>query len=375
MKTVHKQIFARDGVFAGWPANYGMWRAQDGIRTGFFVSEFRAGDKFHAFDYDSTDARHIQIISTDEGETWMAEDGPVTCPPLDFMMKKGKVRRDAVIGIESNPRMPEPNTMRIDLLTPGTRILFSRNGWSHRPRSWWVSTTNGGRTWSPPKAIPILAPWGVAARTDYCVRDDGVGIIPLTIMREDGIEGRTLMLSTADGITWNQHGLIGPRVDSNCICYNIMASPVFVGRRSAGRDAYDCLIAIRRRKRDRNHILVYRYNSAAGTSSPVATDVETGFGGNPPTLVRTRSGRNFLAWWKRADPATTQKPTLLLAELCDRGEVRGKPHVLRVGLPGAYDLGYCRAIERTDGKILIVYYFDDGRNRRTIESTIVDVNG
>jgi hypothetical protein len=56
----------------------------------------------------------------------------------------------------------------------------------------------------------------------------------------------------------------------------------------------------------------------------------------------------------------------------DDGNSWSKPFVLRSD-GASRDLGYPRAVERADGKIVAVYYFHDtSRVERTIQATIWD---
>ena len=56
----------------------------------------------------------------------------------------------------------------------------------------------------------------------------------------------------------------------------------------------------------------------------------------------------------------------------DEGQTWSDPFVLR-GDGGSRDLGYPRMVERPDGKLVTVYYFEDQtRVERTIQATIWD---
>ena len=387
MKWKHLVIFRQPGIYAGWPANYGIWRSADNsIRTGFFAAKFlerETKQRFHPFDYNDREGRHIQIVSKDDGINWAVEQGPVLMPSVAFCQSGGKIWPDRVIGSQSSDSSPELNAQKLDLSHRDVRMLFSRTSFGHQPRSWWVFTTDGGRTWSPPKRIPINLKYvtrGIAARTDYCVLKDGTALMGLSVSRQDGGEGETLLVRT-DGVKWTELGIIGEPIQPQSradINYNIMSSVVNFDRKHENKETWDALMAIRHRNGPKNEIHVYRLNTANG-SNKRASDYQTGWGGNPPAMVRTKAGRNFLFYWVRSRRLEVEsreenhKARLMCQELNDDGTLKSS-HQLREAPEGRYDLGYCRAIERLDGSIVVIYYFDDGTNCRSIESTIVKVD-
>jgi Neuraminidase (sialidase) len=89
--------------------------------------------------------------------------------------------------------------------------------------------------------------------------------------------------------------------------------------------------------------------------------------GNPAALVKLKDGRLFLAYGYRA------KPFSIRARLsADGGQTWSADMVLRDG-GGGTDLGYPRAVQRPDGKVVVVYYFhDQPLTERYIAATIWD---
>jgi hypothetical protein len=89
--------------------------------------------------------------------------------------------------------------------------------------------------------------------------------------------------------------------------------------------------------------------------------------GNPPSLVKLRDGRLAITYGYRSAPYGIR------ARLStDEGATWSDEIVLRSG-GGAWDLGYTRSLQRPDGKIVTIYYFNDHPDsERYIGATIWD---
>jgi len=92
---------------------------------------------------------------------------------------------------------------------------------------------------------------------------------------------------------------------------------------------------------------------------------DTGMGGNPPTLTKLQDGRLCMTYGYRAAPFGIR------ARLStDQGKTWGPQIILRDD-GGCRDLGYPRTVQRPDGRIVTVYYFNDGADQdRYIAATI-----
>jgi hypothetical protein len=89
------------------------------------------------------------------------------------------------------------------------------------------------------------------------------------------------------------------------------------------------------------------------------------YGGGPPSLLRLSDGRLALLYGHRLPPYG------LRAKLSsDQGTSWSEPFVLRDD-GGNWDLGYPRTVQREDGKLVSVYYFNtDPNTERFIGATI-----
>jgi hypothetical protein len=92
---------------------------------------------------------------------------------------------------------------------------------------------------------------------------------------------------------------------------------------------------------------------------------DTGAGGNPPTLTKLRNGQLCLTYGYRAEPYGI-RATLSH----DGGQTWHAPFVIRAD-GGCHDLGYPRTVQRADGTVVTVYYFNDSPGgERYIASTL-----
>ena len=87
--------------------------------------------------------------------------------------------------------------------------------------------------------------------------------------------------------------------------------------------------------------------------------------GNPPSLIRLRDGRLCLTYGDR------KPPYRMYAKFSDdAGQSWSDPLILRDNIAGR-DMGYPRTVQRTDGKLVTIYYLFTPDNRyRRVEATI-----
>jgi hypothetical protein len=95
---------------------------------------------------------------------------------------------------------------------------------------------------------------------------------------------------------------------------------------------------------------------------PVAN---TGIGGNPPTLTKLQDGRLCLTYGYRDAPYSIRAKIS-----SDDGATWGADIILRDD-GGNHDIGYPRTVQRSDGKIVTIYYLNDQpETERYIAATI-----
>lgn len=322
-------VFRRAGGFAGWPANGGLWSWGDEIVVGFKLRVLKPGTEFHAIDRNSP-ATRAQARSLDGGETWQLEE-PAFREPAPA--SPASVPREAV-GFDR----------------PDFAIMLNHSGLRAGATSWFDVSYDRCRSWSGPFAFPGLGLPGVAARTDYLPSRGGRFLFFLTAAKSNGEEGRAFCARTDDSArTFEFLSWIGPEPEG----FSIMPASV---RLPDSR----ILVALRCREgrhdfqAARHWIDLYWSQDEGSTwtflNSPVG---DTGKGGNPPTLTLLHDGRLCLTYGYRAPPFGMR------ARLSsDSGATWSGEITLREGA-GNHDLGYPRTLQRPDGTIVTMYYFND----------------
>lgn len=322
----HIQIFREEGRFGGWPANHGIWRWGDEILVGFSAAWYKKmpGDRHQM---DGSKPEEPQLARTmDGGETWRVETPKSLLPPEQ--------------GGAAVTELKEP----MDFTAPGFAMTLRFTNVNKGPSRLWYSNDRG-KSWKGPYDFPLFGQLGVAARTDYVVNGKRDCLVFLTASKANGREGRPFMARTIDGgLTWKFVSFIGPEPEG----FSIMPSSLRVGPRS--------LLTTVRVKQDQTHnwIQAWRSEDDGLTWKDEGRVGDTGVqAGNPPSLIRLKDGRLCLTYASRTAPYP------VLARLSrDEGKTWGEPIVLRADAV-AWDEGYVRSTQRNDGRVVIVYYYND----------------
>jgi hypothetical protein len=334
------------GRYAGWPANYGIWSWGDEIVVGFTLGYYKAGGGFHAYDRDRPSVT-MQARSLDGGQTWHVDRMPCRTPGNRGLSADEHVRPDLGVGqaldvgLQNAPTVCPGDT---DLTHPDFALMCARSGLTAGATSWFYTSTDRCHTWQGPFSLPAFDQTGIAARTDYLISDAHTYTLFLTAAKPNGDEGRVFCARTEDGghtfafLSW-----IGPQPEG----YAIMPSSV---RLPDSR----ILVALRRHERERNWIDLYASDDDGTTWGYVTTPVaHTGVGGNPPAMIQLHDGRLCLTYGYR------DAPYGLRARLSpDGGATWGDEISLRDG-GGCHDLGYPRTVQRPDGTVVTVVYWND----------------
>jgi hypothetical protein len=336
----HKLVYRESGRLGGWPANHGIWSWGDEILVGFSAAWFqtRAADRHQQ---DSSKPEEPRLArSLDGGETWSIEAPRDLLPPAQ------------------GGREPQDLSEPMDFARPGfamtIRFLDSNTG----PSLLWYSYDKG-KTWHGPFHFPQFS-FGVAARTDYLIDGPREATVFLTAAKSNHREGRPFCARTNDGgLTWKFVSFIGDEPAG----FAIMPSTVRLSKSGL-------LTMVRVKDGQANRLDSYRSsdNGAAWSHGGVIADAGA-FGGNPPMLFRLRDGRLCLTYGFRAPPYSIR------ARLSgDDGKSWGDIVTLRDGA-STWEVGYTRSVQRLDGKVVTVYYFNDApHNERFIAATIWDPN-
>ena len=203
-------MWRETGRYGGWPANHGIWSWGDEILVGFTAGVLKTDDMTrHPIDR-SAGERHVLSRSLDGGRTWRLEEPAALQPPP-------RPERRAVTG--EPLRLPALQTLAgpIDFTAPGLALTFRA---AHGTAGAWLfASTDRGRTWQGPYAVPAFDAPGLDPRTDYLVLGRHELLVGMTALKTNGKEGRPFTMRTRDGgLTWERLGWIGPETDG----YRIM---------------------------------------------------------------------------------------------------------------------------------------------------------
>jgi hypothetical protein len=335
----HLIVYQEAGRFAGWPANNGIWQWGNEILVAFNCGDYKANDRGHSIDFDRP-TTILQARSLDGGERWSLE---------------------APEGLALSEKLP---------LTPCPEIHFTHPDFAlHCRYDRLIVSYDRGQSWQGPYRLPNFG-HQLTARTDYLVNGPDDCLLFLSAFEprvEAGIQDRAFCARTRDGgRSFEFQGWMS----GEPIPYRSVMPATVRGRTGQ-------LISVLRRRHDRqvDGKLVQRCwleavqsDDEGQTWRTLSYVTDTGpFNGNPPSLVRLQDGRLCAAYGCRAAPIGIR------ARLSsDEGHTWGDEITLRAdGL--TWDLGYARSVQRSDGKLVTIYYFTTAANpQQHIAATIWD---
>ncbi len=358
----HGIVYYDEGRYAGWPANHGIWTWDNEILVGFIGADYRETQGFHTYDWESARCKYAR--SHDGGLTWTIEDA----------YERGQTGRGADHSLDDNQAEPPVMlTEKIeDFTNPDFIITFLRHNNSLGPTHFYYSN-NRGAQWNGPYKFPNLGTSGVASRTDYFV--DGkqeLGAF-ITVAKDDTTrwrnsssrEGRIVYVRTNDGaLNWEIASLVGPEPEG----FDIMSS-------SLRLSPTEIITTIRTRTVDLLDLITAYVSEDNGITweklkDPVA---DTGRAGSPPALVQLTDGRLALGYIYRSEHGSRVNVRFS----SDNGRTWTDEIMLRGGDGANRDAGYPRMVQRPDGKLVMIYYWnnaliEEGDPYRYIAYTVFD---
>jgi hypothetical protein len=330
----HVEVYFEKGMFGGWPANHGIWSWGDEILVGFSKGYYKnLGDRHH-IDREKPEL-HMLARSLDGGETWAIEDPGANgdlLPEGDFL--HGVPRTGAEV-----PQL-EDSPGGINFTHPDFALTLRTDDTGAGVGRFFYSYDRGG-TWEGPYRLPSFGAPGIAPRTDYIVNGARDCMLFITAAKTNGEEGRPLCVRTTDaGKTWEVVSWIGPEPEG----FAIMPASVRLSER-------EILVTVRRREGPKRFIASYISNDNSQSWEYLNDPVSDAGEGNPPAMIQLDDGRICLIYGYRAEPFSIR------AKLSsDAGRSWSEDIVLRDD-GGSRDVGYPRVVQRTDGKVVVVYYF------------------
>lgn len=351
----HIIVYQKDGRFAGWPANNGAWNWGDEILVGFVEAAHHETEGFHTYDRETT--RNKYARSLDGGLTWSIVDA------YDVGQTGWAFDNNL-----SDDEAEEPTTLDNpieDFTNPDFIITWMRDNYHNGPSIFYYSNDRGHQ-WSGPYHFPDLDTDGIGTRTDYIINGSQELRTFVNVAKENGREGRVAHVKTTDGgVNWELVSWIGNEPDG----FDIMPSTVRLSE-----NVIYTVMRSRELEPQRNFLKAFRSEDNGETwQEEPNPSFDTGNGGSPPALVHMKDGRLALAYIFRSNFGS--RVHLRFSE--DNGKTWGNEITVRSGDKATRDVGYPRMVQRTDGKLVIMYYWnhaadEEAKPYRYIAASIID---
>ena len=333
----HVKVYFEKGMFGGWPANHGIWNWGDEILVGFGMGYYKEQGLNHHIDREKPEIPML-ARSLDGGETWAIEDPTAN----GYLITEGGYLHGVTRPGLTIPPMRESEG-GIDFSHPDLAFTVRTNS-IHAGLGRVFYSYDRGRTWDGPFRLPQFDSPGIAPRTDYIVDDKDTCTLFITAAKSNDKEGRLLCVRTTDaGKTWSRLSWIGPEPSEG---FSIMPASVRLSET-------DILVTARMRDETKRWIGTYLSTDNGATWEYLNEAVPDTGVGNPPAMIQLQDGRICLVYGFRGEPFSI-RATLS----SDGGRSWSEPVTLRDD-GASRDIGYVRAVQRTDGKVVAVYYFTD----------------
>lgn len=348
-KPKHIEVYFEEGRFGGWPANFGAWTWGDEILVGFDRGYHKdLGEERHNIDREKPEET-LFARSLDGGQTWTVED-----PSADGILL---ARGSGLHGIEKEyPNKKESIDLGepINFKHPDFAMTLRFSNYNTGPSLFYYSYDRG-LSWKGPFNLEVSGRADILARTDYIVLDDHTCMAFLSQSKANNKEGRPMCTITRNGgLSWELVSYIGPEPEG----FGIMPSSVQLSDT-------DFITTIRRREDTHRWIDAYSSKDAGKTWNlldPPNNDLGEG---NPPSLIKLKDGRLCLTYGVRAEPYR------ISAQISDDGGNTWSNEIVLRNDGAGRDIGYVRSIQRPDGNVVTLYYFQDKlKPERYISATI-----
>ena len=351
----HEVIFSEDGKYGGWPANHGIWTWGNEILIGFVQASYNETTPgLHTYDISSSANKYAR--SKDGGITWKISDA--------FESGQKAWGYDNSIAPDKSVK-PIPMTENVkDFTDPNFILTFLRHNNDDGPSHFYYSNDKG-HSWEGAFVFPNLETPGIANRTDYIVDGKQSLSVFVTTAKSNKKEGRVALVRTMDGgLTWQLKSWITPEHRG----FDIMPSSIRLSDT-------ELLTTIRTRMENGLDLISSYRSTDNGKSWERLQDPApyTGRGGSPPALTKLKDGRLALGYIYRSEYGSRVQVRFS----SDNGETWGDEITLRCGDGANRDTGYPRIMQRPDGKLVMIYYWNnallkESKPYRYIASTIFD---
>lgn len=344
----HVVVYGEPGRFAGWPANNGLWSWGNEILVGFSLGYHKSdAGGGHAINPARPQVTAF-ARSVDGGESWQLEQPAM---PTD--------------------RTSQGNALKlpIDFAHPNFAMRCSGDKF--------IISHDRGRSWEGPYSFPRFPTGRLTSRTDYLISGPDTCTVFLSAeekgVQVDEYSDRAFCARTTDGgLSWH---FLGWMTGEPIGVRSVMPATVRISEAhlvSALRRRIDRGLGGDRPPVTENWIDAHESRDNGITWHLLSNVAETDRGkrnGNPPALVKLRDGRLVAAHGYRGIPYGIQARIST-----DQGTTWGEPIHLRDDA-ATWDMGYCRMVERPDGRLVTIYYYNTPeRAEQHIAATIWDPN-
>jgi len=340
----HVDVYKEPGRFGGWPAGYSanQWIWGNEIMVAFRRGYYKPNPTSHNID-GSKPSQRAQARSLDGGETWTLEETVKASDKTDW---------------------PDPTNGGINFTHPDFAMQVGGS---------FSISYDRGRTWKGRYQFTGID-LGMTSRHDYMVEGPKECLFFLSAGQPD-VNGsnhndRAFMARTTDG--GQTFKFVSWLTDQKSIrTRSVMPSVV---RTSPSR-----LVAATRRKlknyltmKNSNWIEASISNDNGASWQYLSKVVDTDRGeenGSPPAMVRLRDGRLVVAYGYRSWPLGIR------ARISDDDGKTWSDEIVLRDDGRIWDLGYPRMMQRPDGKLVTIYYFNTSAHPAPhIVATIWDPN-
>ncbi len=340
----HVVVAIQPGKFLGWPANNGVWQWDDEILVGFTQGDFVIRESHNIAGRENS----LLARSLDGGQTWKMFD------PAGYL-DDGNQKFQG----KNKTSLKRP----IDFTHPGIAIRVFGNGYHGNadPEGGFFYSYDRGQHWQGPFSFtnltkkPEMRGMTFTARTDYLIQDQSTCLFFVTASSSSNALTRIACIQTKNG--GQTFEFVSWVTQSSKAAREVMSQTVQLSE-------HEFLLTSRKifaGSGNKHTIEIHRSTDSCRTWQHVGCLKVMKTHSNPPALIKLHDGRLCCAYGDRHVAEIRAKYSH------DSGKTWGPEFVIRDDFhtmpddpdsnSGLQDMGYVRLAQRTDGKLVAIYYW------------------
>lgn len=347
----HGIVYRNEKAFAGWPFICGFWTVGESDYLVAFQRRDADYSDASAINHDNIalDGPKIMTIrSRDRGQSW--DEGS-----LQVLFDLGADRDTQFADAPEDYSDEAP----IDFADPQVLVASGSTPDYFRPhsRAWIRVSVDGGHSWRYPILAPNVGLPSVSGHASPLVRPDGVHLLFMTVVTEEGWRRRPAVYRAVEGgSSWSFMSFIAPAVDDGA-AYADRSLPL---RFSPHRYFYPrpillndgTILCSMRSQRDPTSVLWTEIFASHDGGRTWEFRSRVNDWGAPGDITQMADGRIACVYGFRMPPFGIR------ARVSEDGGITwGRELVLRSD-GGSWDLGYPCVVEREPGELLTIYYMN-----------------